>query len=175
MSITTRKITGRQMEEISKPTIDYEKYVKYAQILEKTKWADEFSWDDIKKICHYIRPVSAQKGAVVFREGAKDHSLGIIVKGGIDIYKSSGTDNKKIASLKNSQTFGEMALLDGEPRSATGVANTDTIIFFISKDSLLEIAADHPKLGFQILWKISKLISQHLRKTTGKLVDYIEK
>ena len=116
------------MGDLSKPTIDYEKYVKYAQILEKTKWADEFSWDDIKKICHYIRPVSAQKGAVVFKEGAKEHSLGIIVKGSIDILKSSGDDAKKIATLKNSQTFGEMALLDGEPRSATGVANTDTIV-----------------------------------------------
>ena len=62
-----------------------------------------------------------------------------------------------------------------QPRSATGKASEDTIIFFISKQSLVEISNDHPKLGFQILWKISKLISQHLRKTTGKLVDYMEK
>ena len=154
--------------------LDYEKYVKYAQILEKTKWADEFSWEDIKRICHYIRPVSAPKGAVVFKEGSKEHSLGIIVKGRIDIFKQSGSETKKITSLKSSQTFGEMALLDGEPRSASGIAGEDSIIFFITKDSLLEIADDHPRLGFQILWKISKLISQHLRKTTGILVDYLD-
>ena len=45
----------------------------------------------------------------------------------------------------------------------------------MAKENLIEISRDHPKLGFQILWKISKLISQHLRKTTGKLVDYMEK
>lgn len=64
---------------------DYEKYVKYAQILERTKWANEFSWDHIRKICHYIHPVSAKKGAIIFKEGQKEESLGIIVKGSIDI------------------------------------------------------------------------------------------
>jgi len=160
---------------ISKKKLAYEKYVKYAQILEKTRWASEFSWDDIRIICRYIHPVSAKKGAVVFKEGDKEQSLGIIVKGSIDILKQGNNETKKIACLKSSQTFGEMALLDGEPRSASGVAAEGTIIFFISKKSLLNIASDHPKLGFRILWKISKLISRHLRKTTGKLVDYIEK
>ena len=117
----------------------------------------------------------AKKGAIVFKEGHKHESFGIIVKGSIDILKESNGKTKKVAILKSSQTFGEMALLDGEPRSATGVAKEDSIIFFITKDSLLNIASDHPKLGFQILWKISKLISQHLRKTTGKLVDYLGK
>jgi len=163
------------MKKIFEKKIHYEKYTKYAQILEKTKWADEFSWDHIRKICHYIHPVSAKKGAIVFREGAKDESLGIIVKGSIEIFKKSDNEIKKVARLGSSQTFGEMALLDGEPRSATGVAAEDSIIFFISKKNLLDVAEDHPKLGFQILWKISKLMSQHLRSTTGKLVDYMEK
>lgn len=152
-----------------------EKYVKYAQILEKTRWASEFSWDDIRTICHYIHPVSAKKGVAVFKEGQTEESLGIIVKGSIDIFKRGDDEHKKVATLKSSQTFGEMALLDGEPRSASGIATEDTIIFFISKKSLIDISADYPKLGFQILWKISKLVSQHLRKTTGKLVDYMGK
>lgn len=153
---------------------NYEKYIKYAQILEKTRWASEFSWEDTRKICNYIHPVSAKKGAIVFREGAREESLGIIVKGAIDILKDCDGDVKRVARLKSSHTFGEMALLDGEPRSASGVAIEDTIIFFLSRENLIEIAADHPKLGFRILWKISKMISQHLRKTTGKLVDYME-
>lgn len=161
------------MGETSESKIDFEKYVKYAQILERTKWASEFSWEDIRKICHYIRPVSAKKGVVVFKEGAREESLGIIVKGSIDIFKKSDGEIKKVARLKSSQTFGEMALLDGEPRSASGVAAEDTIIFFLSKKGLVDIGSDHPRLGFQILWKISKLISQHLRNTTGKLVDYM--
>lgn len=162
------------MTKTSEDKLDIEKYVKYAQVLEKTKWASEFLWEDIRKICYYIHPVIAKKGAVVFKEGQKEESLGIIVKGAIDIFKLGDNKNKKLTTLKSSQTFGEMALLDGEPRSATGIAAEDSIIFFISKESLINLSNDHPKLGFQILWKISKLISQHLRKTTGQLVDYME-
>lgn len=153
--------------------VDYEKYAKYAQILEKTKWAEEFSWDYIRKICQYIKPVVAKKGTVIFKEGDKEETFGIIVKGSIDILKEGDRVNKKVATLTSSQTFGEMSLLDGEPRSASGVATEDSIIFFISKKSLLELAEDHPKLGFQLIWKISKLLSQRLRSTTGKLVDYL--
>lgn len=162
------------MAGIPEAKMSYERYAKYAQILEKTKWADEFSWDNIRKICQYIRPVMAKKGAVIFKEGEKEESLGIIVKGSIDVLKKGDHDTRKVTTLKSSQTFGEMALLDGEPRSATGVAAEDSIIFFISKNSLLDIAEDHPKLGFQILWKLSKMISQHLRRTTGELVDFMD-
>ncbi len=162
------------MTQTPEEKIDFEKYAKYATILEKTKWAKDFSWDHIRKICNYIHPVKAKKGKIVFREGDREESLGIIVKGSIDVFKNGDDGSIKVATLKSSQTFGEMALIDGEPRSASGVAAEDSIIFFISKDSLLSISADHPKLGFQILWKISKLISRHLRKTTGQLVDFIE-
>ena len=56
------------MSKTPEKKIHYEKYVKYAQILEKTKWANEFSWNHIRRICNYIHPVSAKKGAVVFKD-----------------------------------------------------------------------------------------------------------
>lgn len=156
-----------------KSKLSVEKYAKFAAILEKTKWASEFSWDQIRIICQYIHPVSAKKGAIIFKEGDKEESLGIIVKGTIHIYKSNEADQVKVASLKSSQTFGEMALIDGEPRSATGIAAEDSVIFFISKKGLLSLSEEHPRLGLQVLWKVSKLISRHLRHTTGRLVDYM--
>jgi len=146
-----------------------EKYARYANVLQKTKWSREFSWDHIKKICLYIEPVMAKPGAIVFKEGDTDKSLGIIVKGAIDIIK----ENTRVATLTSSQTFGEMALIDGEPRSASGIAAKETVIFFMTQDNLIRLTRDDSQLGVQLLWKISKLISQRLRQTTGLLVDYM--
>lgn len=149
--------------------LSIEKYAKYAQILEKTKWAKDFSWTHIKIICQYIDPVMAKKGATVFKEGDLDRRLGIIVKGSINILK----EDTQVATLTSSQTFGEMALLDGEPRSATGIAAEETIIFFMGEEGLFSLSEEDPKLGMQLVWKIAKFISQRLRQTTGKLVDYM--
>ena len=157
------------MRPKSQQKLNAEKYAKYAQILEKTKWANDFSWNHIKKICLYIDPVMAKPGAIVFKEGETDKSLGIIVKGAIDIIK----ENTRVTTLTSSQTFGEMALIDGEPRSASGIAVKETIIFFMTEEHLLRLTEDDPQLGVQLLWKISKLISQRLRHTTGMLVDYM--
>lgn len=160
-------------DQTQQPKLTVEKYAKYAHILEKTKWANEFSWEHIKKICQYINPVMAKPGAVVFKEGAKDRSLGIIVKGAIDVIKQTDQTKTKISTMRSNQTFGEMALIDGEPRSATGVAIEETVIFFISERHLMKLIEDDPKLGCQLLMKISKLISQRLRQTTGMLADYM--
>jgi CRP-like cAMP-binding protein len=67
-----------------------------------------------------------------------------------------------------------MALIDGEPRSASGIAVKETIIFFMTQDNLIRLTQDDSQLGVQLLWKISKLISQRLRQTTGMLLDYME-
>ncbi|MCP4050374.1 MAG: cyclic nucleotide-binding domain-containing protein [bacterium] len=146
-----------------------ELYAKYAEILEKTKWASEFSWNNVRKICHYIEPVRAKKGATVFKEGDQANSLGIIVKGSIDIVKQEN----RLSTLKSSQTFGEMSLIDGEPRSASGIAAEETIIFFMGEQALIKLCEDNPKLGVQLLWKFSKLISQRLRRTSSMLVDFM--
>ncbi|MCG8619888.1 MAG: cyclic nucleotide-binding domain-containing protein, partial [Desulfobacterales bacterium] len=157
------------MKPRPRKVLSEEKYAKYAQILEKTKWASDFSWHQIKRICLYIDPVMAKPGAIVFREGDTDRSLGIIVKGAIDIIKKK----TRLTTLTSSQTFGEMSLIDGEPRSATGVAVKETVIFFMREEHLIQLTEDDPVLGVQLMWKISKLISPRLRHTTGLLVDYM--
>ena len=149
---------------------------KLAEMLELTRWAKDFSWEQICNISKQMDAYKANKGDLIFEEGSSDNTMGIVVKGKIDIVKDDAGHNRKvIASLMPSQSFGEMSLIDGEPRSAGVVASTDVVLLFLTKDKMFELVNTRPALAFKLMWLISQMLSQRLRKTSGSLVEYLEK
>ena len=147
-----------------------------ANSLELTNWAKDFSWSEICSISKYMEHYSATKGTVIFEEGTEDNTMAIIIKGKIDIIKKeSGSKTNIIASIFPSQSFGEMSLIDGESRSAQAIAATQTEMLFLSKDSLFSLLEESPKLAFKLLWIISQMLSQRLRRTSGNLVAQLNK
>ncbi|MCW8855178.1 MAG: cyclic nucleotide-binding domain-containing protein [Gammaproteobacteria bacterium] len=149
---------------------------KLAEMLELTRWAKDFSWEQICNISKQMDAYKANKGDLIFEEGSSDNTMGIVVKGKIDIVKDDADHNRKvIATLMPSQSFGEMSLIDGEPRSAGVVASTDVVLLFLTKDKMFELVNTKPALAFKLIWLISQMLSQRLRKTSGSLVEYLEK
>lgn len=147
-----------------------------ANSLELTKWAVDFSWDQICTISRHMESYTASKGTIIFDEGAEDNTMAIVIKGKIDIIKKeSGSKINIIASILPSQSFGEMSLVDGEPRSAQAVAAMDTQMLFLSRDNLLKLLDTNPRLAFKLLWIITQMLSQRLRRTSGNLVAQLNK
>jgi len=109
-------------------------------------------------------------------KGAKDSTLSIVIRGKIDIIKrQSGSRANVIASILPSQSFGEMSLLDGEPRSAQAVAATDVELLLLTRKDLFKLRDQHPRLAFDLLWLVSRMLSQRLRRTSGNLVAQLNK
>lgn len=160
--------TGKDIERL-KGSAD-----SIAEMLESTQWANEFSWKQLLAVSHYMQAYRIQKGAVIFDEGDPERSMGLIVDGRIDIAKAdSHATRSVIATLVPGNTFGEMSLIDAEPRSAQAVAATDVVMLKMTKDAFFELAAAKPSLAFQLLLKISIMISRRLRRTSGQLVDHL--
>lgn len=143
-----------------------------ADLIDKTNWANDFSWDDIYAMGRYFTAYEAQRGQVIFYEGAKADYMGLIVKGAIRISKT-GSDNqvKPLVVLRDSQTFGELSLIDGAPRSGLAEALTITTFVITTKRQLMKMSEEEPELAFQILWKIAETMSKRLRHTSFKLLD----
>ena len=143
-----------------------------SELIDKTNWANEFSWEDIRVMGRYFTAYQAGRGQVIFYEGAKADYMGLIIKGAIRISKS-GADNqvKPLAILRESQTFGELSLIDGSPRSGLAEALSETQFVVTTKRQLLKMAEEEAQLAFHILWKISETISKRLRHTSFKLLD----
>jgi CRP-like cAMP-binding protein len=142
---------------------------KVAEMLDATSWAKDFSWPQMLLMGDYFKPYSIQAGLLLFDEGNQGDSMGILVKGLIDIYKK----NKAIATLKPGRTYGEMSLIDHQPRSAKAVAREDSELLIIDKTQFAQLSEDHPRLALMIVLKIAYFLSQNLRKTSGNLSDLL--
>ncbi|MBK9516309.1 MAG: cyclic nucleotide-binding domain-containing protein [Anaeromyxobacter sp.] len=143
-----------------------------AELLERTQWAHEFSFLEIETLAEYLQSRQVKKGLLVFREGDRDGTLFVIAEGKVGIIKSGAKkQDHPIATIGMGHTLGEMALIDGQPRSAGAVAVEDLILLAISRADLDRLSNEHPRLAVKLVLKVAKLLSQRLRQTTSNLAD----
>ncbi|WP_244562136.1 Crp/Fnr family transcriptional regulator [Bradyrhizobium lablabi] len=101
------------------------------------------------------RPVKA--GGVIFREGDEAHELFVIKSGEVRIQ----IGNRTITELTADCVFGEMALIDNEPRSATAIAITDVELVAVSEKQFLFLVSQTPYFAL----KVMRVLAQRLRAT----------
>ncbi len=86
----------------------------------------------------------ADPGDVVIRQGDAGDLFYLIRTGRVDVFINDGTQERKVAELKEGQYFGEAALITDEPRNATIVAHEPCIFYALGKDdfrAVLETSA----------------------------------
>jgi len=85
-------------------------------------------------------------GVRLFRQGDRDNSMYIVVSGRLGAYLRNEDGQEVLARpMGVGETVGELALLSGEPRSATVVALRDTELVRLSKEAFHELVEEHPK------------------------------
>lgn len=114
----------------------------------------------LAKIATIAKEVEFSRGERIINEGDEGDSLFIIVEGSVNILKGKDI----IARLSSKDFFGEMAILDSEPRSASVIADTDITCLKISREDFTEILIDE----HEIMLSIIKSLVQRLRQTNIK-------
>ena len=108
------------------------------------------------------------KNEVIFREGELGESFFQIADGTVGIYVNYGSgDEHKLTELKKGQFFGEMAVIESYPRSATAVAEDDVKATEISAGEILAFFMTDPDRVIEMM----KHLSKRIRELTS---DYIE-
>ena len=74
------------------------------------------------------------------------------------------------ASLNSGDFFGELALLDEEPRSASAVCNEPSRLIGFFRSDLLTVIERYPKLGNKILLNLSRVLGERLRETNKNII-----
>jgi len=102
--------------------------------------------EEIERILPCVHPRHIDKGEILFRAGDPGDALFIVAQGKLDVISAvPGNGNgERLAELGEGQAFGEMALLSGEPRTATIQATDQTDLLEIGRDDFARlIAKDH--------------------------------
>jgi CRP/FNR family cyclic AMP-dependent transcriptional regulator len=97
-----------------------------------------------------------QPGDTIVREGDVGDTMFIIQTGEVKIHKRTHDRETTLAVLKAGDFFGEMAIIDREPRSASATAATEAKVLVLSKDIFESQIKTNPKIIMSILRKMSE-------------------
>jgi signal transduction histidine kinase len=93
------------------------------------------------------RKLSFRKGRVIFREGESSYALYLIEQGSVEISALIGAQERRVfATFGVGDYFGEIAVIDSKPRSATAIAKADTVVRRISRDRVWRMFTRSPRL-----------------------------
>jgi signal transduction histidine kinase len=109
-------------------------------------------------------------GETIFAAGDVGDGLYVIESGRVLIAALvDHGESRPLAVIGPGDFFGEMAVLDDAPRSATATAETDTKAFYLSRDELLRLLKSHPELGLTLI----REFSARMRAVNKKYLDEI--
>ena len=80
----------------------------------------------------------------------------------------------RLAVLRAGAAFGEMSMLDGEPRNATCTAIEAVDVAVITRPAIARLIDKHPAVGAKLLVKLTQLLAQRLRHTSNQVVRLLE-
>lgn len=140
-----------------------------------TTWAKGMSAAQINELVGYLELKRFAAGEEIFPEGADEHWMALIISGRIAIEKAGRGEHgfRQLAELKPSHVFGELALLEGCPRSASAVAMDESIMAVLTKERFDDLCVDDPALALKLTLNISAQISCRLRSTSQRLMEFL--
>jgi CRP-like cAMP-binding protein len=146
---------------------------KIADLLDGLELFKDFTYPELKTIAGYLSYRCVKQDEIVFNEGDAGNYMLILVEGTLAVFKRGEVGRHLLSYEGRGRVVGEMALIDHERRSATCMATTDSELMTLAIDGLQRMAAEHPGIAYRFMNALAYLLSRRLRRTSGKLVEYL--
>ena len=129
---------------------------------------DAFERGEVVRIMEVQR---LQAGEEVFHEGSPGDAWHVIFEGKARVLKSSAKGPVETAQLGPGACFGEMAVLDGLPRSAAVVAAEPLTLFRFRKSQFEKLLSEGSLGAYKLVVAMARLLSKRHRELTHQLMD----
>ena len=126
--------------------------------------------DVVENFTRSLNRIRIPKDEAIIAEHTRGENLFLICRGKIEISKvldSSDTTCARLSVLEPGDFFGEMSIIDNEPRSANAIALEDVELLVIDKDSFTNLVFSHPVVMFNLI----RTMSHRLRDTNTRFIE----
>jgi len=138
-------------------------YAQVDKLIQHVELFHGFSREEVVKIFSKGMTMRVSKGETVFYKGTVGSQMYVVLGGTVGVF-----DNDKIiAKLRTGDMFGEMAIVNQEPRSATVIAVEDSKLFVLSEDTFKRLLTKH--VAIRLLMNIIHTLSKRLKNTNQRL------
>jgi CRP/FNR family transcriptional regulator, cyclic AMP receptor protein len=141
-----------------------------AELLAQTRLFGGLGAENLQTVAAQAVVRSFRKGTIVVSEGEPGGACYVIASGSAKVFVSSPHGQEMVlATLHPPDAFGELALFDGESRSASVEALEDIVTLALARSTLLETARQQPSITDALLCSIAALV----RRTTTQAADLV--
>ena len=131
--------------------------------------------EPLERVAACLREEHFEAEDVVVKEGDPADRMYVIRAGSVEVLKAvkgALTIDRRIATLKPGDCFGEMALIDIQPRSATVRALEPTQLWSLSNANLHELREWNTEVFALIMWNLAREISRRLRRVDAVAAEF---
>ncbi len=141
-----------------------------AAILGRIPLFDQLSRRELRAISDIVHQRTYEEGEFIFRKGQPGAAMFVLTSGEVNIidHGQDGTETV-IATLGENAFFGELALLDDSPRSASAIATANTEIYAFFRTDLDRLFATAPQSGLLVYRSLAGIIGTRLKVTNEQL------
>ena len=111
--------------------------------------------------------INLKSGEYLFREGESANYAYVVDEGEVEIVKASANGNIILALIPKGAIIGEMALIDGLPRSASAIAKSDTILTEVNSQTFIQYIKGNPNAAVNIMKRLSGLLREANQRFTN--------
>lgn len=129
-----------------------------ARMLAEVELFEHLNDDDRIRLAGLIDELSLLAGETLFNAGEPGESLYVVRSGEVELFiKDTAGQRIPLAMVGAGEVFGELALLDRSPRTATAIAMADTALLELDRDDLLLLFESSPKVALRLLAALGRM------------------
>ena len=133
---------------------------------------------ELRRLSEVVHEKGINKGELIFAQNDLGEEMYLVHSGRIGIYQETSKDNvERILEIEPGGFFGEMAILDKLPRSATARAETDSKLLVLDKSDFRLAVLDHPDIAFEVFSEFSRRLrraNERIRALSGERAPPLE-